>query len=456
MAIATTNPATGVVIKTFEPLTDAQLEEKLQRAAHAFLSYRKVPFAERARMMLKAAGILETEKETFARMMTTEMGKTFRSAVDEAVKCAWVCRYYAENAEHYLADEIVETTASRSYIRYQPLGPVLAVMPWNFPFWQVLRFAGPALMAGNVGLLKHASIVPQCALMIEDLFHRAGFPEGAFQTLLVGSQKVDKILGDPRVMAATLTGSEGAGVEVGIGAAKRIKKVVLELGGSDPFIVMPSANFEVAVATAVKARIFNNGQSCIAAKRFIVAEPIADKFEREFANRMEALRVGDPFDEKTELGPLSTPDGVADLDRDVQATVRAGARLLTGGKRLDRPGNFYAPTVLTDIPNGSPAHKEELFGPVASVFRAKDLDDAIRIANDCRFGLGASAWTNDPKERERFINDLESGMVFINRMVASDPRIPFGGVKWSGHGRELGVHGIREFTNIKTVWIEGA
>jgi succinate-semialdehyde dehydrogenase/glutarate-semialdehyde dehydrogenase len=454
MAIATINPATGQLIKTFEPLSDAQIEVKLQKAADAFSSYRKVPFVERARMMLKASAILESEKETFARMMTTEMGKTFRSAIDEAVKCASVCRYYAENAERYLADEIVETTASRSYIRYQPLGPVLAVMPWNFPFWQVLRFAAPALMAGNVGLLKHASIVPQCALMIEDLFHRAGFPEGAFQTLLVGSQKVDKILGDPRVMAATLTGSEGAGIEVGVGAAKRIKKVVLELGGSDPFIVMPSANFEAAVATAVKARIFNNGQSCIAAKRFIVAEPIADRFEREFANKMEALRVGDPFDEKTELGPLSTAEGVADLDRDVQETVRAGARVLTGGKPLNRPGNFYAPTVLTNIPKGSPAHKEELFGPVASVFRAKDLDDAIRIANDCRFGLGASAWTKDPKEQERFINDLESGMVFINRMVASDPRIPFGGVKWSGHGRELGVHGIREFMNIKTVWFE--
>jgi succinate-semialdehyde dehydrogenase/glutarate-semialdehyde dehydrogenase len=454
MAIATINPATGLLVKTFEPLSDSQLDEKLQRAADRFSSYRKVSFAERARLMLKAAAILENEKESFARMMTIEMGKTFRSAVDEALKCAWVCRYYAENAERYLADEIVETTASRSYISYQPLGPVLAVMPWNFPFWQVLRFAAPALMAGNVGLLKHASIVPQCALMIENLFHRAGFPEGAFQTLLVGSQKVDRILGDPRVMAATLTGSEGAGVEVGVGAAKRIKKVVLELGGSDPFIVMPSANFESAVSTAVKARIFNNGQSCIAAKRFIVAEPIADKFEREFASRMEALKVGDPFDEKTELGPLSTADGVSDLDRDVQATIRAGARVLTGGKPLDCPGNFYAPTVLTNIPNGSPAHKEELFGPVASVFRAKDLDDAIGIANDCRFGLGASAWTNDPKERERFIRDLESGMVFINRMVASDPRIPFGGVKWSGHGRELGVHGIREFTNIKTVWIE--
>jgi succinate-semialdehyde dehydrogenase / glutarate-semialdehyde dehydrogenase len=454
MAIATINPATGKVEKTFEPLSDAQIEVKLQTAADTFGRYRHVPFAERGRMMLKAAEILEKEKESFGRVMTTEMGKTFRSAVDEAAKCAWVCRYYAENAEKFLADEIVETTAKRSYIRYQPLGPVLAVMPWNFPFWQVLRFAAPALMAGNVGLLKHASIVPQSALLIEEVFRRAGFPTGCFQTLLISSNKVDRVLGDPRVMAATLTGSEGAGIEVGIGAAKRIKKVVLELGGSDPFIVMPSANLEVATATAVKARIFNNGQSCIAAKRFIVAEPIADKFEKLFAEKMAALKVGDPFDEKTELGPLSTADGLADLDRDVKRTIEAGAKVLTGGKPLDRPGNFYAPTVLTNIPKGSPAHKEELFGPVASVFRAKDLDDAIRIANDSRFGLGASAWTNDKNERERFINDLESGMVFINRMVASDPRIPFGGVKWSGHGRELGAHGIREFTNIKTVWIE--
>ncbi len=454
MAIATVNPATGQVLKTFEGLSDAQLEVKLQKAADTFLSYRKTPFAERARLMLNAAAILEKEKETYARVMTTEMGKTFRSAVDEAVKCAWVCRYYAENAERFLADEVVETTAKRSFIRYLPLGPVLAVMPWNFPFWQVLRFAAPALMAGNVGLLKHASIVPQSALMIEEIFHKAGFPDGVFQTLLISSQKVDRVLGDSRVAAATLTGSEGAGVEVGVGAAKRIKKVVLELGGSDPFIVMPSADLDAATTTGVKARIFNNGQSCIAAKRFIVAEAIADKFEKMFAEKMAALKVGDPFDESTELGPLSSAQGLEDLDRDVKRTVEMGAKVLTGGKPLNRPGNFYAPTALTNIPKGSPAHKEELFGPVASVFRAKDLDDAIRIANDTRFGLGASAWTNDDRERERFINELESGMVFINRMVASDPRLPFGGVKWSGHGRELGVHGIREFTNIKTVWME--
>jgi len=454
MAIATVNPATGQVIKSFDPLSSADIEAKLQKAIETFATYRNVPFAQRAQWMLKAASILENEKEAFAKVMTTEMGKTLRSAVDEAAKCAWVCRYYAENAERFLADEVVETGAKQSYIRYQPLGPVLAVMPWNFPFWQVLRFAAPALMAGNVGLLKHASIVPQSALLIEDIFRRAGFPDGAFQTLLIGSREVDKILGDPRVMAATLTGSEQAGIEVGIGAAKRIKKVVLELGGSDPFIVMPSANLETATATAVKARIFNNGQSCIAAKRFIVAESIAEQFEKLFAQKMAALKVGDPFDESTEVGPLSTPDGVADLDRDVRKSVEAGAKILTGGKPLDRPGNFYAPTVLVNIPKDSPAYKEEMFGPVASVFRAKDISDAIRIANDSRFGLGASAWTNEAAEQRKFINELDAGMVFINRMVASDPRIPFGGVKWSGHGRELGAWGIREFTNIKTVWVE--
>jgi succinate-semialdehyde dehydrogenase / glutarate-semialdehyde dehydrogenase len=454
MAIATVNPATGQLVKSFEPLTSAEIESKLQKATDTFATYRNTTFAYRADRMLKAAAILEQDKEAFAKVMTTEMGKTLRSAVDEAAKCAWVCRYYAENAERFLADEPVETGAKKSYVRYQPLGPVLAVMPWNFPFWQVLRFAAPALMAGNVGLLKHASIVPQSALLIEELFHRAGFPDGAFQTLLIGSREVDRVLGDPRVMAATLTGSEQAGIEVGIGAAKRIKKVVLELGGSDPFIVMPSANLETATTTAVKARIFNNGQSCIAAKRFIVAESIADKFESLFAQKMAALRVGDPFDEATELGPLSTPDGVTDLVRDVQKSVEMGAKILTGGKPLQRPGNFFAPTVLVNIPKDSPAYKEEMFGPVASVFRAKDVEDAIRIANDSRFGLGASAWTNDSTEEQKFINGLDAGMVFINRMVASDPRIPFGGVKWSGHGRELGAVGIREFTNMKTVWVE--
>jgi succinate-semialdehyde dehydrogenase/glutarate-semialdehyde dehydrogenase len=456
MAIASTNPATGQVLKTFEELSDSAIEAKLSLAAEAFSKHRKTPFAERARMMVKAAEIIEAEKESCGKMMTLEMGKPVRAAIDEAAKCAWVCRYYAENAERFLADENVETTATRSFIRYQPLGPILAVMPWNFPFWQVFRFAAPSLMAGNVGLLKHASIVPQSALLIESIFRRAGFAEGVFQTLLIGSRKVEGILNDRRVVAATLTGSEEAGIQVGTAAAKKIKKVVLELGGSDPFIVMPTANLDEAVATAIKARVQNNGQSCIAAKRFIVAESIANEFESKFVRGMEALKIGDPLDESTELGPLSTADGVTSLDADVQKTIKAGARVLTGGKRLDRPGNYYAPTVLTDIPKDSPAYREELFGPVASLFRAKDLNDAIRIANDTRFGLGASAWTNDAKEREILINEIEAGMVFINRMVASDPRLPFGGVKSSGYGRELGVHGIREFTDIKTVWVQGA
>jgi succinate-semialdehyde dehydrogenase / glutarate-semialdehyde dehydrogenase len=456
MPIATINPATGETLKSFTALNDREIESKLKRAADTFAIYRRLPFAERAQWMHRAADHLEAEKEECARVMTTEMGKPFRAAVDETVKCAWACRYYAENAERFLADEVVHTTAALSFIRYQPLGAVLAVMPWNFPFWQVLRAAAPALMAGNVMLLKHASNVPQCALKIEDILTRAGFPAGVFQTLLISAQQVAKILDDPRVVAATLTGSEGAGIQVGTAAAKRIKKVVLELGGSDPFIVMPSADLDLAVSTAVKARIQNNGQSCIAAKRFIVAESIADQFERRFVEKMEGLKIGDPFDEKTELGPLATKDGVADIDRDVQATIAAGAKLLTGGKPLNRPGYFYAPTVLTDIPEESPAYREELFGPVASLFRVKDVDDAIRLANDSRFGLGASVWTRDEAERNRFINEIETGMVFVNRMVASDPRLPFGGVKQSGYGRELGAHGIREFVDIKTVWIEAA
>jgi len=454
MAIATINPATGETLQTFNPLTSAEIEQKLQLAVNAFRTERKTSFAERARRMLKAAEILERDKEKFAKLMTLEMGKPYKAAISEAVKCTTACRYYAENAEKFLADEVIDTGSGKSFIRYLPIGPVLAVMPWNYPFWQVIRFAVPALMAGNVGLLKHASNVPQCAVAIEKLFLEAGFPVGAFQTLLIGSGQVDAILNDPRVMAATLTGSEQAGIEVGVSAAKRIKKVVLELGGSDPFIVMPSADLDAAVATAVEARVLNNGQSCIAAKRFIVAEPIAAEFEKKFIQRMENLRIGDPFDEKTELGPLATADAVKSLDADVQKSVKAGAKLLTGGKPLKLPGNYYAPTVLTNIPKDSPAYGEEFFGPVALLFRVNNIDEAICLANDVRFGLGASAWTNDDRERERFINELESGMVFINKMVASDPRIPFGGVKHSGHGRELSANGIREFMNIKTVSIK--
>ena len=454
MAIATINPATGQTIKTFEALTDAQVDQKIQKATETFRSFRKLSFADRGRMMNRAAEILESEKETLAKLMTTEMGKTYRSAIDEAVKCAWVCRYYAEHAEGFLADEVVETPASRSFIRYQPMGVVLVIMPWNYPFWQVFRFIAPGLMAGNVGILKHASNVPQCALKIEEILLKAGFPEGAFQTLLIGSSQVDRILDDPRVAAATLTGSEGAGVQVGSGAAKRIKKVVLELGGSDPFIVMPSADLEQAVTTGIKARTANNGQSCIAAKRFIVADQIADKFQAEFVAQMEKLKLGDPFDEKTDVGPLANAEAVTSLQADVQASVKAGAKVLTGGKPADRPGSFYLPTVLTDIPKDSPAYREELFGPVASIFRVKNVDEAIRVANDVRFGLGASAWSNDKSEQERFINELEAGMVFINQMVFSDPRVPFGGVKRSGVGRELSTYGIREFTNVKTVWVK--
>jgi succinate-semialdehyde dehydrogenase/glutarate-semialdehyde dehydrogenase len=453
MAIATINPATGEVVKTFQPLSEAEIEKKLQLAVSAFRKERKTSFAERARRMSCAAEILERDKEKFGRLMTLEMGKPLKAAIAEAEKCATGCRFYAQNAEKFLKDEVIETGAKKSFIRYLPIGPILAVMPWNFPFWQVMRFAAPALMAGNVGLLKHASNVPQCALAIEEIFREAGFPEGVFQTLLIGSQQVDAILNDPRVVAATLTGSEQAGVEVGVSAAKRIKKVVLELGGSDPFIVMPSADLDSAVETAVQARVQNNGQSCIAAKRFIVAESIAPDFERKFVKRMENLRIGDPFDDKTELGPLSTSDAVKSLDADVQKSVAAGAKVLTGGHPLKLPGNYYAPTVLANIPRESPAYREEFFGPVASVFRVKDLDEAIQLANDSRFGLGASAWTTDDRERERLVNELEAGMVFINKMVASDPRVPFGGVKHSGHGRELGTVGIREFVNIKTVWI---
>jgi succinate-semialdehyde dehydrogenase / glutarate-semialdehyde dehydrogenase len=454
MAITSINPATGGEIKTFESLTDEQIDEKLGLAARAFRRYWKTPFSDRAKKMVRAAEILEEEKEEFARLMTSEMGKTFTAAVAEAEKCAWVCRYYAENAERFLSDEAAETGAARSYVRYQPLGPILAVMPWNFPFWQVFRHVAPGLMAGNVILLKHASNVPQCALAIEDVVLRAGFPEGSFQTLLIGSGKVQAVIDDPRVRGVTLTGSEGAGRQVGSEAGENIKKTVLELGGSDPFIVMPSADLEEAVNTAVTARTLNNGQSCINAKRIIVHGEIADEFERRYVEAMQALKVGDPMDEETDMGPLAMPQILEDVDEQVKKSVEAGAKILTGGKPMNAEGNFYPPTVITDIPEDSPAYKEEIFGPVASLFRARDIDEAVRIANDTSFGLGASAWTNDPEEQETFINEIEAGQVFINSMVASDPRMPFGGVKASGYGRELSVYGLREFVNVKAVWIE--
>ena len=449
--IASINPATGETLRTFTPLTDAQIEEKLALADAAYREYRRTAFADRARWLATAAVILESERDRLGRIMTLEMGKPIGAARGEAAKCALACRFYAENGARLLADESVDAGPGRSYIRYQPLGPVLAVMPWNFPFWQVFRFAAPALMAGNVGLLKHASNVPACALEIEDILRRAGFPPGVFQTLLIGSQQVERLVDDGRVRAVSLTGSEPAGAQVASRAGARIKKTVLELGGSDPFLVMPSADLERAVRTAVEARTINNGQSCIAAKRFIVEAEIAGEFERRFVGRMQALRIGDPMEETTEVGPLATPEIVAGLDGQVRRSVEMGARVLTGGKRLAGPGNYYAPTVLVDVPAGSPAHREELFGPVAVLFRAKGIDAAIALANDTGFGLGASAWTKDAGEQERFIDGIEAGMVFINGMVASDPRLPFGGVKRSGYGRELSAWGIREFVNVKTV-----
>ena len=453
MAIATINPTTGETVKTFDELTAAEIEAKLALAARTFRTHRKTPFANRARWMTRAAEILESEKNELGRLMTIEMGKPVKAAISEAEKCAWVCRYYADNAQRHLADQVVGTNARRSFISFQPLGPVLAVMPWNFPFWQVFRFAAPALMAGNVGLLKHASNVPQCALAIEDIFRRAGFPEGAFQTLLIGSDKVERILQDERVVAATLTGSEPAGASVASIAGKQIKKTVLELGGSDPFIVMPSANLKEAIATAVKARTINNGQSCIAAKRFIIAADIYEEFERGFVEQMKSLVVGDPLEEKTDIGPLATPQIVNDLEKQVEQAVASGARVLTGGKRIHGPGNFYEPTVLVDLDPSTPVSCEETFGPVAVLFRVNNIDEAIRLANATPFGLGSSAWTNDANEQQQFIDELAAGSVFINGMVASDPRLPFGGVKHSGYGRELAEFGIREFVNLKTVWI---
>jgi succinate-semialdehyde dehydrogenase/glutarate-semialdehyde dehydrogenase len=445
------NPATGKTVRTFEPFPAARVNECLDRAIAAYREHRRTAFSARAQWMQKAAAILDAESRELGRLMTVEMGKPIGAGIAEAEKCATACRYYAENAERFLADQPMKMEGGKSWVAFQPVGVVLAIMPWNFPFWQVFRFAAPALMAGNVGVLKHASNVPQCALAIEDIFRRAGFADGVFQTLLIGSDMVDGIIADTRIAAVTLTGSEGAGRSVASTAGKNLKKYVVELGGSDPFVVMPSADLEQAVSTAVTARMINNGQSCIAAKRFIIHEKIYDEFLKRFVAGVSAIRIGDPMDEKTQLGPLATGAIRDQLDNQVKASVAAGARLVTGGKKLEREGFFYAPTVLADIPPQAPAAREELFGPVASVFKAKDLADAIRIANGTTFGLGASVWTRDAAERDRFIADVESGLLFINGMVASDPRLPFGGVKNSGFGRELGEFGIREFVNIKSV-----
>ena len=451
--MASVNPATGETLRFFDTLTAHQLGQRLDQAATAFRAYRRVPVADRGRLMQRVADILETKRDQFARLMTLEMGKPIGAAVEEVQKCARGCRYYAEQTAAMLAEEPVATPPTRSLVRFQPLGIVLGVMPWNFPFWQVFRFATPALMAGNVVLLKHASNVPQCALAIEDVFASAGFGPGVFQTLLISSAAVNGLLDDDRVAAASVTGSEGAGSAVASRAGSRIKPTVLELGGSDPFIVMPTADVDEAARTAVTARTLNNGQSCIAAKRFIVHTAVYDEFERRFVEGMRGLRVGDPLDPATQLGPLASLDQREILDAQVRKSVRLGARVLTGGHALDGTGAYYAPTVLTDVPRESPAYREELFGPVAMLFRAPDADAAIRLANDTRFGLGASVWTNDAAERERFADEIESGLVFVNAIVASDPRLPFGGVKKSGYGRELAVYGLRSFVNVKTISI---
>ncbi|MGW7543031.1 NADP-dependent succinic semialdehyde dehydrogenase [Streptomyces sp. NPDC054770] len=458
MPIATVNPANGETLETFEAMDEDELERRLELAEATFRTYRTSTFAERARLLHRAAGLLDADRDDIARTMTTEMGKPLKQARAEAGKCAKAMHWYADHAAELLADEepaetdVKDSGASRVRVRYRPIGPVLAVMPWNFPLWQVVRFAAPALMAGNVGLLKHASNVPQTALYLEDLFHRAGFPEGCFQTLLIGSGAVDDVLRDERVRAATLTGSEPAGRAVAATAGEMIKKTVLELGGSDPYVVMPSADIDRAAKIAVTARVQNNGQSCIAAKRFIVHTDVYDAFAERFVAGMAALRTGDPMDEGTDVGPLASEQGRKDLEELVEDAKRSGAQVLCGGQRPDGPGWFYPPTVLAGIHRDMRIHREEAFGPVATLYRAGDLDEAILIANDSPFGLSSNVWTRDEAEVDRFVRDLEAGGVFVNGMTASHPAFPFGGVKRSGYGRELSGHGIREFCNITTVW----
>jgi succinate-semialdehyde dehydrogenase/glutarate-semialdehyde dehydrogenase len=456
MPIESINPATNKLLRSFEALTTEAARQKIALADDAFRTHANVPLEHRALWMRKLAAILEHETKDLASLITLEMGKPLEAARFEILKCADVCRYYADHTARILAPESVPTEPNYSYVRWEPLGIVLAVMPWNFPFWQVFRFLAPALMAGNVALLKHASNVPQCALAIESLVRRAGFPRGTFQSLLLEVSQVETILGDERIAAVTLTGSETAGRAIGAQAGWLIKKSVLELGGSDPFIVMPSADLDVATETAVRARCVNSGQSCIAAKRFIIADEIYDAFESRFVKGMETVRVGDPMKQGTEIGPLATVRALELLEAQVQAAVRVGARILTGGERMLGEGNYFEPTVLAGVPRSSAVYREELFGPVAMLFRVQDLNEAIEIANDTPFGLAASAWTRDPAEQQRLVAELQCGGVFLNTMVASDPRLPFGGIKHSGYGRELSAAGMREFLNAKTVVIASA
>lgn len=452
MVFASVNPATGEVIKTFTPLTAEEVERKLALAAASFQSYRLSSFQYRRERLYRLAEILSQDCDKWANLITLEMGKPLTQAKAEIQKCALVCRYYGDKGEEFLSPYTVATDASHSYVTYQPLGVILAIMPWNFPFWQVFRFAAPALMAGNVALLKHASNVPQCSLAIQELMEAAGFPVGVFQSLLISASQVEGVLRDKRVKAVTLTGSLSAGSKVAAVAGEEVKKSVLELGGSDPFIVMPSANLQEAVEVATTARMLNSGQSCIAAKRFILHRAIAEEFLARLTERYQRLKVGNPFEEDTDVGPLATPAVLATLVQQVETTVAMGARVLTGGKPLEGKGYFYPPTILTDIPPNSPATREEFFGPVALVFTVNSFQEAIDLANSTDFGLGASLWTNNREEMEIAIRDIEAGAVFINGLVKSDPRLPFGGIKQSGYGRELGREGILEFVNIKTVW----
>ncbi len=456
MAIATINPATGETVKTFDALSDTEIDDRLERAHTAFARYRRTSFEDRSGWMTRAAEILDRDRDDVARVMTTEMGKTLIAARAETAKCATACRFYAEHAPGFLADEPVDpqsVAAEQAFARYQPLGPVLAVMPWNFPLWQAMRFAAPALMAGNVGLLKHASNVPHTALFLQDLFHEAGFPDGVFQTLLIGSDQVERVIRDDRVVAATLTGSAPAGRSVAAIAGDAIKPTVLELGGSDAFIVMPSADLDRAARVATTSRAQNNGQSCISAKRFIAHNAIADEFQQRFVDQMTALRVGDPMHDDTDVGPLATEQGRTDVEDLVLDAVEQGAVVLCGGERPPGPGWYYPPTVITDITNQMRIYREEVFGPVAQLYRVLSIDAAIELANGTEFGLGSNAWTSDPDEQDRFIRDLEAGAVFVNGMTTSYPELPFGGVKTSGYGRELSAIGLKEFANAKTVYV---
>jgi len=453
MSIQSINPATGDVIETFQETTPQEVERILGSAQAAFHEWRALPFATRAQTMQKAASLLRARKTDYARTMALEMGKPIVQGEAEVEKCAWVCEYYAQHAEAYLAPQPRDTDASVSYVRFDPLGPVLAVMPWNFPFWQVFRFAAPALMAGNTAVLKHASNVPRCALSIEEVFRDAGVPRGVFATVLVGSSAVAGLIADPRIVAVTLTGSEHAGSQVAERAGHEIKKTVLELGGSDPFIVLADADVAAAARTAADARLVNSGQSCIAAKRFIVVEAVADRFLTRFVEELRGRKMGDPLARDTQVGPQARVDLRDALHRQVDESIKRGARRLLGGEVPAGPGAFYPPTLLTAVDKGMPAFDEETFGPVAAVIRAKDEADAVRLANDSSFGLGASLWTRDRARAELLAARIEAGAVFVNGLVKSDPRLPFGGIKRSGYGRELSEYGIREFVNIKAVWI---